>query len=76
MTRREMLQYSLRNLSQALPAVLGIAGELGGFWKETKEEVPLQGAACFPEGPKDSGAGWTRKETTSSEERSNRRNKE
>ena len=51
MTRREMLQQSLRNLSRALPAVLGVASGLNGFWKEEKEEPQFLQAACFPEGP-------------------------
>ena len=51
MTRREMLQQSLRNLSRALPAVLGVASGLSGFWKEEKEEPQLLQAACFPAGP-------------------------
>jgi hypothetical protein len=49
-----MLQQSLRNLSRALPAVLGVASGLGGFWKEEKEEKEepqLLQAACFPAGP-------------------------
>jgi len=50
-TRREMLQQSLRNLTRALPAVLGIASGLGGFWREEHEEPQLRQAACFPAGP-------------------------
>ena len=51
MTRREMLQYSIRNLSRARPAVLGAASGLGGFWKEEHEKPQLLQAACFPAGP-------------------------
>ena len=51
MTRREMLQQSFRNLSQILPAALGVVGGLGEFWKETNGKGELLQAACFPAGP-------------------------
>ncbi len=51
MTRREMLQQSLRNLSRILPAVLGTASGLGEFWKDEHEKPQLLQAACFPAGP-------------------------
>lgn len=48
MNRREMLQASFRSLANALPATLGVAGELAGIIKHDDKSASQRQASCFP----------------------------
>ncbi|MHB1000009.1 MAG: hypothetical protein ACYC27_12255 [Armatimonadota bacterium] len=53
MDRREMLSFSFRRISKALPTVLGITTGLGGLLKLSETDPPGNEAACFPKSKKD-----------------------